>query len=286
MKNFLIALSFIITLNSFGQDLNEYNYVVVPEKFSFLKEADQHQLNSLLKFLFEKNGFEAFIEGEEELVEKSPDRCKGLYADVLSNSGMFRTKLQVVLKDCRNRQVFQSAEGISREKDYKSSYQEALRKAFESIEALGYTYNEVVVTGTPDLKVQAEVRKEEKMAPEKSANVKDEQKDVRTTAEIKKETIRVNNNISTRETPSGLNLLRDDKSYFLQDIENGFNLLHKGTSEPFATLIRSSAGNSFIYNSITAKGIACFDIEGNLVIEVLREDGNTLETIVYRAQGQ
>src|SRR5690606_37434009 len=89
MKKVLVLLCSIFSLSSFGQDLSNYSYVVVPEKFSFLKEADQYQLNSLTKFLFEKNGFEAFIEGEEAYLALGPDRCDWRYADVFSDSGLF-----------------------------------------------------------------------------------------------------------------------------------------------------------------------------------------------------
>ena len=52
----LIAL--IVVSNVYSQsNLNDYKYVIVPNKFDFLKENDQYQLNSLAAFLFEKYGF-------------------------------------------------------------------------------------------------------------------------------------------------------------------------------------------------------------------------------------
>lgn len=284
MKNFILVLSFTLAFNSYGQDLNNYSYVVIPEKFSFLKEADQYQLNSLTKFLFEKYGFEAFIEGEEEYVRLNPDRCKGLYADVLNDSGFFRTKLSVVLKDCSNKQVFVTKEGMSREKEYGEAYQESLREAFKSIEALDYKGNEVIVTGTPNLNIQDE-KKEEKVILRKSSEEKSKINENKSSQD-QNENFAENKILPTPEKSSNLNLQRDGRKYYLQKFENGFNLFHKGTTEPFAALIRSSAGNSFIYNSMTSKGIACLDNEGNLIIEILKDDGNSLETIVYRVEDQ
>lgn len=285
MKNFLLVLSLILTFNSFGQDLGNYNYVVVPEKFSFLKEADQYQLNSLTKFLFEKYGFKTFTEGGKEFINLNPDRCKGLYADVLDDSGFLRTKLKVILKDCSNRQIFISKEGESREKIYKVAYQEALRAAFRSIMELDIQGNEVIVSGTPDLDVHVN-KKEKGIDLSKTSEEKGTLVNEKISGERQIETKGENKIKTASEKSTNTNLQRDGRNYFLQKYDNGFNLYHHGTTEPFATLIRSSAGNSFIYNSITSKGIACLDNEGNLIIEILKEDGNSLETIVYTAADQ
>lgn len=138
----LILLAFFALTSSYGQQsLNDYKYVVVPEKFDFLKEADQYRLNSLTKFLFEKYNFEALKEGEIFPSDYGKNNCLGLKADVLNNSNMFKTKLSVQLKNCKNEVIYTSREGESREKNYKIAYNEALRNAFKSIEAENYSYN-------------------------------------------------------------------------------------------------------------------------------------------------
>lgn len=272
MKNFVILLSFALTFNSFGQDLNNYSHVVIPEKFSFLKEADQYQLNSLTKFLFEKYGFEAYLETEENYVTNNPERCEGLHADVLDDSGMFNTKLQVVLKDCRNKEIFVSREGVSRLKDFRNAYQEALRNAFESIEALNYTKNEVIVTATPDLEmVQSEVK-----AEKNETNVN----------RGKEENLKKMESSTGSATLPEMNFTRDGKLYFLIESNQGYNLFQQGMAEPFATLIRSSSESNYIYNSMTSKGMAHFDNEKNLIIETLEDDGNSLKTVIYKAEDQ
>ncbi len=125
-----------------AQELNNYKYVIVPKKFGFLAEPDKYQLNSMTVFLFNKYGFEAIMEGEAlpEDLKKNP--CSALHADVLSDSGMFSmiTKVKVVLKNCTQQTLFESKEGRSKQKEYKFSFQEALRDAFTSIEMLNYKY--------------------------------------------------------------------------------------------------------------------------------------------------
>ena len=63
---FIFVLIFLcIVPNTFSQtNLNDYKYVIVPNSFDFLKYEDQYQLNSLTKFLFNKNGFTAIMEDE------------------------------------------------------------------------------------------------------------------------------------------------------------------------------------------------------------------------------
>jgi hypothetical protein len=47
----------------------------------------------------------------------------------------------VVLKDCKNAEVFTSVEGKSREKELKVAYNQALREAFSSFDKLEYKYS-------------------------------------------------------------------------------------------------------------------------------------------------
>jgi hypothetical protein len=113
--------------------LSAFSYVVVPERFDFQYETDQYQLNSLLKFLFNKYGFHAFF--SSELPEVS--RCDGLYAEIEQLNGFVWTELSVRLVDCDGVLFYQTKTGRSKLKNYAKAYVEALRMAFESIEILG-----------------------------------------------------------------------------------------------------------------------------------------------------
>ena len=119
--------------------INNYKYVIVPNKYDFLKEKDQYQLNSLSQFLFNKHGFVAVMEGGDYPEDLALNRCLAMRADVIKGSGMFSTKLNVILKDCNDKQIFESALGESREKEYKVAYNIALRKAFKSFETVNYS---------------------------------------------------------------------------------------------------------------------------------------------------
>ncbi|RPE00137.1 hypothetical protein EGM88_02415 [Aureibaculum marinum] len=130
----------------FGQSLNEYKYVIVSSKYGFQKSEDQYQLNSLTKFLFEKEGFNVIYNSLELPTEVVNNPCLALTAEIINESNMFTTKLVIELKNCKNQKVFVSKEGRSKEKEYKAGYQEALRKAFESVKEQNYSYSVPAIT--------------------------------------------------------------------------------------------------------------------------------------------
>lgn len=141
LKFLSILTVFLIATSVFAQkSINNYKYVIVPNKYDFSKEKDQYQLNSLTQFLFEKSGFVAIMEGDEYPEDLNFNRCLAMKADVIKGSGMFTTKLTVLLKDCNEKKIYETAEGNSREKEYKVAYNKALREAFKSFDSLNYSY--------------------------------------------------------------------------------------------------------------------------------------------------
>ena len=181
MKRILLIALFISTASFAQKSINNYKYIIVPSKFDFVKEKDKYQTSSLTKFLFNKYGFTVFLDDEELPAEIADNRCLALTGTVKDESGMFTTKSVIELTDCYNKVVFTSKEGRSKEKEYKKAYQEAIRDAFKSIEALKYTYvplEEGVVTKIKEVPAVAVVPTvvESKVAEvvEKPANAKEQ----------------------------------------------------------------------------------------------------------------
>ncbi len=140
IKKFLVLVVLIVSSTVLAQEsLNSYKYVIVPQKYDFLKSDNQYQLNSLTKFLFKKEGFTVLSDTDSTPQDLARNSCLGLVAKVNSDSGLFTTKLKLTLVNCRNKVVF-SEEGKSKQKDYKKAFHEALRNAFESVTALDYKY--------------------------------------------------------------------------------------------------------------------------------------------------
>lgn len=143
MKSILTLCAFLILFNFKGvsqESVNAYKYVIVPTSYNFLNEPDQYQINSLTKFLFEKQGFKTLMSDEAFPEDLNNNRCLGLYADVEKHKAFLNTKLQIHLKDCNNKVVKSSEIGQSREKDFSKVYNLAIRDAFKSFENLNYTY--------------------------------------------------------------------------------------------------------------------------------------------------
>ncbi|RXJ45466.1 hypothetical protein [Gelidibacter gilvus] len=143
MKSILTLCAFLILFNFKGvsqESVNAYKYVIVPTSYNFLNEPDQYQINSLTKFLFEKQGFKTLMADEVFPEDLNNNRCLGLYADVEKHKAFLNTKLQIHLKDCNNKVVKSSEIGQSREKDFSKVYNLAIRDAFKSFENLNYTY--------------------------------------------------------------------------------------------------------------------------------------------------
>lgn len=146
MKKIFVFVFFFLSAVSFAQQVNDYQYVVVPSKFSFLKKPNEYGLNELAKALFEKYGFVTYLETDDIPEDVRNYNCNKLYADVLENNNFTTTKLTIVLKDCTNKILFTSQEGKSREKDWKIGYVSAFRDAAKSLDNLNYKYNGTITT--------------------------------------------------------------------------------------------------------------------------------------------
>lgn len=141
MKKVLLSLILLLSFASYSQNINDFQYVIVPIKFDFLKENDRYRLNTTTKFLLQKYGFKSYLATEELPNEVLTNRCSFLNASLVNDNTMFVTKVKVVLKDCYDRVVFETAFGTSRTKEYFPAYNEALREAFKSFDKLNYKYN-------------------------------------------------------------------------------------------------------------------------------------------------
>ncbi len=64
MKKIVIIIFALILSSpilSQKKNLNSYKYIIVNNKFDFLKKVDQYKTSSFLKFLFKKEGFTVYL---------------------------------------------------------------------------------------------------------------------------------------------------------------------------------------------------------------------------------
>jgi len=137
-----LLLILLFSTSVFAQkNINQYKYVIVPQKFDFVKKPDQYKTSSLTKFLFNKYGFTAFLEDEQFPQDLQNNRCLALVGNVVDASKMLLTKSTIELKDCNGKIIYTSEQGRSKLKDYEKGYHEAIRMAFASVQRLNYKYN-------------------------------------------------------------------------------------------------------------------------------------------------
>ncbi len=147
MKASALFILLLFTVTAYSQNtINNYKYVLVPERFNFFKSDDQYGLNNLTRSLLNEKGFTAFVGREELPPELVANKCNALIAEVLEKNSLFVTKLTLLLKDCQGNIIFKSKEGKSREKDFQAAYDEALRDAFSSLKDVPYKYDSTAFT--------------------------------------------------------------------------------------------------------------------------------------------
>ena len=221
MKKICLLLILFVSIPAFSQSINDYQYVIVPIKFDFLKENDKFRLNTLTKLLLQKYTFKSYLSTEEIPVEIENQRCNLLYASISEDNNFLLTKIKVVLKDCKDKVVYETEFGTSRAKEYATAYNEALRSAFKSFDKLNYKYN-----GKSDVQVE-ELKSTENTVP-----------------------IMQQNGIEIGES----NLISSN-ALVAETIENGFLVIDSTTSIIVLKLFKTSNESIFIATSKTINGV-------------------------------
>ena len=163
MKKILLLLVLFLTVTAFSQNVNDYEYVIVPTKFSFLKIDDKYRLNTNSRLLLQKYGFKSVFPSDSMPSEIANNNCKKLYFDLVEDNKLLITKIKIVLKDCKEKLLFESDYGTSREKELEIAYNKALREAGKSFDKLNYKYNgknNFSITQEPSKTIVAEINSE------------------------------------------------------------------------------------------------------------------------------
>ena len=163
MKKILLLLVLFLTVTAFSQNVNDYEYVIVPTKFSFLKVDDKYRLNTNSRLLLQKYGFKSVFPSDSMPSEIANNNCKKLYFDLVEDNKFLITKIKIVLKDCREKLLFESDYGTSKEKEFEIAYNKALREAGKSFDKLNYKYNgknNSSITQEPPKTIVAEINSE------------------------------------------------------------------------------------------------------------------------------
>lgn len=284
-RSISLFLIFSFSILFAQENINSYKYILVPTQFEFQRSADQYQLNSLTKFLFERAGFTVLFTDENFPSDLASNSCLGLKAKINNESGMFSTKMNVELLNCYNQTIFSTKDGRSKEKDYKAAYHEALRMAFEDIEDLKYAYDGSAaanVKTTTENKAEKEELAGKQIVPvveEKKALEVPEAKEIPPMAILKKIDERESNKEKSETEESlvipGKNSI--EGKYFvdkwgecvISQKDGYFSFVGGDEKFEFAAIYKTSMPNLFIikWTAFKQPRLLELDLQGNLKVE-------------------
>lgn len=247
MKKIGLTIVFLMSVFwGFAQNnLNDYKYAILPQKFAFFKEVDQFKLNTLARHLLKKNGFEVYYDTEAIPDGLEYNRCNAINVDVIKIKSLLKTRLKVQLKNCYNEVLFESFEGVSKNKDLEKAYKEALIIAFESFEGLNYRYQPK----------SEQISKVETVKEVKTAEVSLGEK-----KELKKAK-------NSKSDVAVLKAVPNDKGYILKDAKGNevFQLIKSQKDDVFFL----SNNQGILYKNTGNKWIREFMVDGKPSTEVL-----------------
>ncbi|WP_291963544.1 hypothetical protein [Maribacter sp.] len=289
MKTVIALLFTFIGFSSYAQaNLDDYKYIIVPKKFDAFKNVNEHQTSTLVKFLFSGKGFTTVY--DDQLPEDLKfNRCLGVVADLQDDSSMFSTKTIINLIDCNDNVVFSTMKGISKKKQYKEAYSEAIRESMRSFNGMNYTYsakNEKEGTVTVNFRNDVKKLDESKAATIlKTEKAKEEETATKRTAVISEQTEQtqyfndrtpVTSNIKKAApvTPVLKNVEVNkpvvQDIWYAQATETGYQLVDSSPKIRM-TLMKSSADNVFMAKTDTKNGMV-YQNEGKWVFEYYEND--------------
>jgi hypothetical protein len=241
----------LLTATAYSQNtINNYKYVLVPERFDFFKTDNQYGLNTLTKLLLDEKGFTAFVGNEEMPPEVVANKCSALKAEVVQKKGLFVTNLTLLLKDCQGNVVFKSKEGKSREKEFQAAYDLALRDAFTSFNDVPYKYDSTAIAQTqPQQPAMAPA-----VATAPSAPV-----------------------TAPAQAPTASAITETTGTLYAQPTPNGYQLIDT-TPQKVLTLFKTSMPDYFIAESGGANGIA-FKKDGEWFFEYYKDNKLTSQKL-------
>lgn len=232
----------------YGQQLNDYKYLIVPAKFEGFKNENQFRTSTLVKYLFTNEGFNTvYSNNQPEELKENP--CLGVRVKLIDESGLFSTKTKLSLTDCHGVLLMLSQEGKTKTKDFEQAYREAISEAFGSFRGLN-TYEPKKKAASSDTESITVSFKNDIKSLEEEPHVEVNTKEDSAESEPTKQ-------VSPPKTWEQLNSKAKGMLY-AQPIEGGYQLVDatpkvvymlKSTSAPDVFLVSKDGKNGVIYKN-------------------------------------
>ncbi|MDO5656362.1 MAG: hypothetical protein Q4G27_09505 [Flavobacteriaceae bacterium] len=129
MKKFVVFIFSFIFSFSCAQQLSDYKYIALPEKFSDFDKG-QYQLENYLRLLLGQKDYVPLPEQHIHWPEEARlNPCLVLTTDVIKVAAAFRNKIKINFKDC-NQTLVSELHGESHIKEFDAGYKDALKNAW------------------------------------------------------------------------------------------------------------------------------------------------------------
>lgn len=269
MKTYLSFIFLLFTIAGYSQNsINNYKYVLVPARFDFSNADNQYGLNSTTKQLLEEKGFTAFVGDDELPAVVAANKCNALKAEVTQRKGLFATNLTLILKDCQGNILFKGKEGKSREKEFQTSYDLALRDAFVSLKNVPYHYDSTVFTQTQQRIATPGVPASASAAPSTMASAAPAAPVP--AVPVTPATPVATPTAATPAAPASAAVIEITGTLYAQAIPNGYQVIDT-TPKKVLTLLKTSMQDYFIAESGISNGIV-FKKDGAWYFEYYKDN--------------
>ena len=268
MKKLLLLSSLFVLTFGFGQQISDYQYIYVPQKFNDT-ETNRFGLNELIQLKLKQKNY-AVITGNSETwpVGLSQNPCRMLTAEVVNSSNMFKNKVDLVFTDCQNKKIL-TLDGKSSIKDFEPGMREALEDAAKKLPVSNPVETQLAISPEEPKKVMQEV---ENMM--KGIAVAPEVKTVQIVPAAKTEASAGNKAEVYSNGSLNLNKILLTKGEFI--------LFNPNDSSPYATFKPSTKKE--VYHVQLSDGMSTIGYTelGNIIVDIKNSDGSFRKEIFNR----
>jgi len=224
------------------KELNAYKYIIIPSRFDFQKVANEYGVNLLLKYKFQQLGFESYLDTDDIPQEVRTNTC--LYASpvLYAKSNMFKTVVSIELFDCTKKSLYKTQEGSSNSKNFKVSYNQAVREALKSFGDYKLDYSPKQETVQLELKdtnviVSSKAEKEIEKLKEEVAILKQQNKELEVVPSIAAQVNEIKSEV----------VVEVSKNYLMAHPKtNGYVLIDSATKEIVYTIHNTKMKDVFV----------------------------------------
>ena len=257
MKKILQLSSLLFITFYFAQQVSDYQYIYVPEKFSD-KGVNKYGLNELLQLKLKQKKYTVLPENRENWPpELAQNPCEMLTANLSDTSNMFKNRLILEFKDCQNKSLL-ILEGKSSIKEFEPGMRAALEDAGKNLPMSMPVERQFAVIPRENNNNTEPVKKEVVVVIEKSTAQVVPAPKTQATADQKAE-VYSNGSVTFNRI-------------FLANGE--FILVNPNNSVPYATFKPST--KTEVYRVQLSDGTATLGYleKGNIIVELANSDGS------------